>query len=347
MFISHNGRLRPAAGFTLVELLVVIAIIGVLVGLLLPAVQAAREAARRSSCSNNLKQIGLGLMNFLDASRRFPVGIARPTTDANGTAWHANNQQGFGWATYILPHMESQVLYDQLTQAEVLWTGRRVPIATAGEQACRLIDATLRDGPLAAAKPALLSGVKALRCPTSTAPASSDDGFQIINYVACGGYDVDNFPGGAGLDGGGLFVAYGRGPITEQTVTDGLSKTLAVLEVSRYGKQAANNMRPIYNNDTPAPRIAAFDNDRRACIRFVRGRTGLASSNECRRPNCEQNAADVTSNSDLWWGFNSEHPGGLLSVAADGSVHWITDAISGDIWQALGTRAGGEVANWD
>src|SRR5690242_11434296 len=95
--------LRPA--FTLIELLVVIAIIAVLIALLLPAVQAAREAARRSQCTNNLKQMGLALLNYESAVGAFPPSGESTNFKANppGTQFVDN-----GWSTlaHILPYME-------------------------------------------------------------------------------------------------------------------------------------------------------------------------------------------------------------------------------------------------
>ena len=95
-------------GFTLVELLVVIAIIAILVALLLPAVQAAREAARRMSCSNNMKQVGLGLLNHHDSQGIFPSGTAGPIETRNrGTIW-----AGWSGLFQILPYLEEGVVED-------------------------------------------------------------------------------------------------------------------------------------------------------------------------------------------------------------------------------------------
>jgi prepilin-type N-terminal cleavage/methylation domain-containing protein len=110
-----TARKGCARAFTLVELLVVIAIIGVLVALLLPAIQAAREAARRSACGNNVRQIGLALLNYHDVARQFPRGAYTQTTLSPSTA----NQDGLGWATKILPMLEQTAAYNQIVNNKV------------------------------------------------------------------------------------------------------------------------------------------------------------------------------------------------------------------------------------
>ncbi|HEV2968833.1 MAG TPA: DUF1559 domain-containing protein, partial [Pirellulales bacterium] len=101
--IAGIRRRRPR-GFTLVELLVVIAIIGILVALLLPAIQAAREAARRMQCGNNLRQIGLGMHNYLGAFGYFPAGQA---DYSNAPPFNRT----WSWCSYFLDFVEQKALH--------------------------------------------------------------------------------------------------------------------------------------------------------------------------------------------------------------------------------------------
>lgn len=111
MAVRHSRR---RSGFTLIELLVVIAIIAVLIGLLLPAVQQAREAARRAACKNHMKQIGLAIHNYEETHGVFPPGWIvskppqQPLVDDD-----VERENYFGWATMILPFVESSPLYSR------------------------------------------------------------------------------------------------------------------------------------------------------------------------------------------------------------------------------------------
>ncbi len=172
----QSKHTRPA--FTLVELLVVIAIIGVLVGLLLPAVQAAREAARRMSCSNNVKQIGLGLHNYHAAYNQLPIQGCGATNEANNssTAAQATNGTGFtrlelSYLVGLLPFVEQQAVWEQisnpLTETDGnLWTA-------------------FGPRPIVGEYPPWATNISTFRCPSD--PGNGLPALGRTNYAACTG----------------------------------------------------------------------------------------------------------------------------------------------------------------
>jgi len=193
------SRSKPG-GFTLVELLVVIAIIGILIALLLPAVQQAREAARRMQCSNNLKQIGLGLHNYLDTHKRFPPSRVR---------WGSSPDRiTHGWCILVAPFLELGTVQDRY-DFDVAWFD---PI---NEE----ISQTALDVFLCPSSP---SGTQLIE--NSAWGASTES--MVGEYQALAGYwdNVQMTPNSAN---GMLHDANGK----PRDVTDGLTNTLCVSEL--------------------------------------------------------------------------------------------------------------------
>jgi prepilin-type N-terminal cleavage/methylation domain-containing protein/prepilin-type processing-associated H-X9-DG protein len=159
------NRFKPHGGFTLVELLVVIAIIGVMVGLLLPAVQAAREAARRMSCSNNFKQIGLGINNYHATYNQIPQQL----TGTRGNNSNLTNRLFLSYHVALLPFIEQQAMWEMITTGvdsdSIFAPMGPVPWTTT-------FDAWNTDMPT-------------LRCPSDPAVGLPAQGR--VNYAACAG----------------------------------------------------------------------------------------------------------------------------------------------------------------
>lgn len=179
------------SAFTLVELLVVIAIIGVLVALLLPAVQAAREAARRSSCQNNLKQIGVGMHNHLSAKGYFPYGSGDDDCEVD-----EYKRETWTWRTLLLPYIEQQPTYQQL-----------VPLAKASAQTPEANNKNCRDpeNRLWDTSPLQQISMPVYLCPTESSSTRTDLSAwsgprtaAIASYFGCAG-PVSSGPLGWGL----------------------------------------------------------------------------------------------------------------------------------------------------
>ncbi len=324
--------------FTLVELLVVIAIIGLLVGLLLPAVQAARESARRSQCTNNLKQIGLGLQNFHAAKRYFPPGYMDNNTNPISTPDN-DLGPGWGWASFTLPFLEENNVYTQIDFKQGVGLGSN----TAVSQLPLTVFQCPTD-PLQQSFGVYNSSLSTVLATVGHSNYVGCNGWMECFYNAGGagsgtGSGADGLTGGVGPAGDGVF--YRNSHVTAAKITDGLSKTIFVGErssdhsPSTWTGAVTGGMCPAWMagqappySPPPGP---AYDNAdfNEALV--------LAHCNATHVPSADIPIFDPDT-------FYSMHPGkGANFLLGDGSVQYLTQEIDPVAYQYLATMSGGEV----
>ena len=336
---SCNARRRA---FTLVELLVVIAIIAILIGLLLPAVQKVRAAAARSSCSNNLHQIGIALQSYHDSSGYLPPGGAAdepPFGQGGGSIGSGTGDWGSSWMVYILPFVEQATFYRQWQFSGDSGWGNGT-------------DGALLDG----------IQIKTYRCPATTLPLTQNlltnptvnpggNGTNMVpTYTAiCGAVNglIPNYTtaytntGNTGqpqcCSGGTISangVLYPNSQLKLTDITDGTSNTMLISEQADMltlttGEQVTwNGSGPhgwaIGAGSTSVPPNYGTNNDARAMqmttIRYaINQKTGWTE-------NC--GATGVCDNTGQNIPLNSTHDGGVNAAFADGSVHFLPNNLT-------------------
>ncbi len=339
-------------GFTLVELLVVIAIIGILVGLLLPAVQAAREAARRMSCSSNMRQQGLAMMNYESAFKKLPSSgegwdgsTKRADGSPNPTLWF---HSGF---TAILPFIEGTTIYNQMNLAYAYNDNRWVnnPIACKNE-------------------------LPIYRCPSNPARQFLDpDGFGGLDYFFAAYTDIDPDPASSLYLNRNRF-SYANGPCALRptsiaAVLDGTSKTIAIIEDSGRthplvgwntagsrndaacnGVNGAMGVGCVPGNFTTVHRWADPDAAGSGVSGPPNGGRLKGYINQNKIPQGGPGLATVTpviGGNDCHWNFNncglndepfSFHTAGVNAAMADGSVQFLAGTIDGLTMRYLVSR---------
>jgi prepilin-type N-terminal cleavage/methylation domain-containing protein/prepilin-type processing-associated H-X9-DG protein len=342
-------KLRPR-GFTLIELLVVIAIIGVLIALLLPAVQSAREAARRSQCTNNLKQIGLACHNYIDAMGSFPANLyLHPNYATNAYAW--NNSS---WLVFLLPYTEQRAVYNAVNFS-VMWgttrLGRWDPIYLGTQNttvretvlstllcpsdSSAAIDTTNADeisGQRAAGTSYVGNvGDNCLACNTGAGQVTfcAPQGFN-CRGAQLGDPTTATIPPQEGT-GSGLFWRQ-CGGVRLASITDGTSSTFLageqLMRVTNWNAWVEANQAV---GSTAIP------------LNYLHPNAIITANGSIQR----SNGASATGQWTWWYSFRSQHPGGANFAMADGSVRFVKQTISMQVYQALSTRGVGEVVSSD
>lgn len=323
-------------GFTLIELLVVIAIIAVLIALLLPAVQQAREAARRSSCKNNLKQLGLAIHNYHDSFNVFPGNITEsPVAFRNAS-----------WFTMVLPYIDQASGY-----AMMQFSGTNFSNQGAPPNLNWSVIQQLR--------------VPILNCPSSVLPIvrsqSTNSATQALGAPATLTYQVADYSGVAGgyylpktttVPSGGVWTGYGWdhqvgvivnlgpgvSPRNLAKLTDGSSNTLAVGEHSSYTIRDSDKVKVDARSTNWAG--GAWGNG-------PGNHAWLGWSLAVTVPRYGINYNGPGYGHEIPYGghtgFRSSHTGGAQALLADGSVRFLSENINFDTLLALSIGDDGTV----
>jgi prepilin-type N-terminal cleavage/methylation domain-containing protein len=318
-----RSTLRLPRGFTLVELLVVIAIIGIMIGLLMPAVQAARDAARRLQCANNLKQLGLSMLNYESAFKRFPA-LRSGTAGFHSTL--AGNHQRRSAFVSLLPFIEQTNLHQTIDAGTATSIGN---IAPGGPFPIETANGEFK---------AWGSQVPALVCPSMSTKWLGNP-IAITSYGVCVGDNVSSVTYGRTR---GLFESFRWKSHAE--VTDGTSNTFAMLElrtgdgISQWFLEEQLNIPAKMTLVHPAPDFVPFWPERSFPLfgRGLRWSDGApcytAVTNILPPDDSSHSNADSEDLVNGLYTAGSVHNGILLAVYVDGSVHAVSKSIDhGDL----------------
>ncbi len=342
--LSHRG-------FTLVELLVVIAIIGILIGMLLPAVQSVREAARRTTCMNNLRQLGLAAHNYESSYMHFPTagGQSNAFWDTGEELTPQHGYENLGWVYQLLPFMEQSNLYNQRSSLGYLGGNNPLVETSIETLVCptrgpRFIN--MGSYPLAVAD---YAGV------TGSWNEPDWNGFAWEHWVGPRENEVQAAWTGIIAKGGHYDAAadrvYGMPRIRFGSLTDGSSNTIMLMEKAANARNfgMANLTDGVWmwweiwgqftGADWGTMRMIAPQNAMDGTT-GANPQVGLLGDTQ-NRPGWMFMSSTITQEV----GFGSAHPGTTMAVFGDGSTHSIQNNIDIYVLQAAGERADGMVAN--